>query len=66
MDSYSLTIKDYEKTIELNPEHVDALMKCAILYGKNNKREMACEYSKRACELGNGEACSGNNKFCNQ
>jgi len=55
---------DFEKALELNPNHVDALMKLAIIYGKDGKRELACQYFKKACNLGNSDACEGYSRFC--
>lgn len=58
-------LNDFLKAIDLNPKHSDATMKCAIVYGKQNNRNMSCIYMKKACDLGASDACSGYSKFCN-
>ncbi len=58
-------LNDYLKAVDLNPEFIDAIMKCAIIYGKQNNRNMSCFYMKKACDLGVSDACSGYSKFCN-
>lgn len=62
-NSYS-AIKNFEKAIKLNPYHIDAYLKCAIMYGLQNEMEKACEYMKKACELGSHDGCDGYSKFC--
>lgn len=39
-------------------------MKLAIVYGKQGERYKSCQFMKKACELGNFDACQGYNKFC--
>lgn len=57
-------LKDYLYTIKLKPEHIDAIMKTAITYGKLGNRTNSCIYLMKACNLGETKACQGYNKFC--
>ena len=61
--SYS-AIFDFEKAIELSPNNTDSYIKCAIIYGKQGNRQKYCQYMRKACELGNYDACSGYSRFC--
>lgn len=65
MNDLDNALFDYKKTISLNPKHIDATMKCGIMLAKLNNKKKACEYFKKACELGEKKACELNNKFCN-
>lgn len=58
-------LDDFEKAIELNPNHVDALLKCGIIYGKQGNKQTACDFLNRACKLGSEDACQGVERFCN-
>jgi hypothetical protein len=55
---------DYKKTLSLNSKHIDATMKCAIVYAKLTDKTKSCEYFKKACDLGEPKACEGYYKFC--
>ena len=56
--------KDFLKAVQLNPKHIDALSKCAIIYGKENNMSQFCYYSKKACDYGGNDACGMYYKFC--
>lgn len=58
-------LNDFLQAFVLNPKHSEAVMKCAIIYGKLNDRDMSCLYMKKACDLGVADACSGYSRFCN-
>lgn len=64
MNDLNKALIDYKKTLSLNPKHIDATMKCAVVYAKQNDKIKSCEYFKRACELGDNKACEGYYKFC--
>lgn len=65
MNDLNNALVNYKKSIHLNPKHTDATMKCGIMLAKLNNKKKACEYFKKACELGENKACELNNKFCN-
>lgn len=52
--------------ININPRHVDAIMKSAIIYGKAGDMINCCAQFKRACELGDQNGCIGVTKACKQ
>lgn len=56
---------DYLKAIKLNPNHRDAMAKCAIIYGMQKDMNNFCYYAKKACSLGSQEACDMTKRFCN-
>jgi Tfp pilus assembly protein PilF len=56
---------DYKKTLSLNSKHIDATIKCAIVYAKLDNKTKSCEYFKKACDLVDSKACEGYYKFCN-
>ncbi len=49
---YSNAINNYKKVLDINPRHIDATLRCAIIYGKQGNKSMSCIYLKKACELG--------------
>lgn len=56
--------KDYLKAIQINPKHIEAMSKCAIIYGKQKDMNSFCYYANKACELGSNDACGMYYKFC--
>lgn len=58
-------LDDFKQAILLNPNHVEATVKCAIIYGKQKKMNLFCDYANKACQLGDPTACSMINRFCN-
>ncbi|MFY0482410.1 tetratricopeptide repeat protein [Flavobacterium sp. PLA-1-15] len=64
MVKYDEAYKSYTRAIELNPNHIDAIMKCAILASKTETKFSSCYYLHQACNLGDPKACEGVAKFC--
>lgn len=58
-------LEDFLKALELKPDHMDAIKKCAILSSKTGNDGMRCYYLWKACNLGDPEACEGVRRFCN-
>ena len=58
-------ISSYKDAIHLKPDFTDAIMKCAICYGKLNDMSNFCLYARKACDMGNTDACNGLTRFCN-
>ncbi len=65
MNDLNKALIDYKKTLSLNSKHIDATIKCAIVYAKLDNKIKSCEYFKKACDLGDSKACEGYYKFCN-
>ncbi|QEE49153.1 tetratricopeptide repeat protein [Flavobacterium alkalisoli] len=65
MNKYEDALFAYKHAIELDPTHIDAIMKCAIVAGKTGDEFSACVYLHQACNLGDQKACEGVRKFCN-
>ncbi|MEL1246133.1 tetratricopeptide repeat protein [Flavobacterium sp. DGU11] len=65
MNKYDEALFAYKHAIELDPAHIDAIMKCAIVAGKTGDQFSACVYLHQACNLGDPEACEGVRKYCN-
>lgn len=65
MGNINEALYDYLTAIEKNPKHSDAMLKCAIIYGKLNNKNKSCDYLKQACDLGDTQACNGLSRFCN-
>lgn len=65
MNDLNKALIDYKKTLSLNSKHIDATIKCAIVYAKLDNKTKSCEYFKKACDLVDSKACEGYYKFCN-
>lgn len=65
MNKYNEALFAYKQCIELDPAHIDAIMKCAVVAGKIGDQFSACVYLHQACNLGDPNACEGVRKFCN-
>lgn len=62
---YNDALEDFNKAIEIKPDHFDAIKKAAILSSKTGDEGMACYYLWKGCNMGDPEACEGVEKFCN-
>lgn len=61
---YTNALEDFNKAIEIKPDHFDAIKKAAILSSKTGDEGMACYYLWKGCNMGDPEACEGVEKFC--
>lgn len=65
MNKYDEALFAYKQAIELDPAHIDAIMKCAIVAEKTGDQFSACVYLHQACNLGDPKACEGVRMYCN-
>lgn len=62
---YDNALEDFQKALEIKPNHIDAIKKIAVISSKTGDEGLACYYLWRACNMGDPEACEGAEKFCN-
>ena len=56
----------FEESLRFNPKYVDALYNLGVAYIKSGRKADACKVWEKASELGDSEAGSLFNQFCNQ